>query len=504
MTSPITRHYLTIGKRRVHYRKCGSGPTLLMVHQSPRSGAEYERLMSEWGEHFTCIAPDSPGYGNSDPLEIADPKLADFSQGLADFMDALGVKQSLVYGFHSGGAIAMNLMVREKQRFTAFFCGGYPIWNKAEQESFAAGYLPRFIPTAYGEHITWLWARIMEQSWFFPWYDVRNETRLTLAGADPIRINAMVHEVLDAGDNYRFGYNAVLQAGSDIPAAGTEINPAKIATYQGDPLALHMDRYSEFPSTWSYEVLPDMASYERTVFEFLKSHDGPTHNHFAEDKNAGFVSVKTPAFDGLIHWRGNLQGKTLSLHAPGQSMELLPDAELAFDLPGHGLSSPISNSAKAVDFAEVIVQAIQNLGLSLNEIFGEEISAILAGHVAQRLAVKAIGLNAVVPADAKSWIESLPDFTPDKYGNYLSRAWRIIRMGTFFWPWFDVKYANSIPFEESDHDPKLIALKHRALLRASAYQQLTQVLLSDERPTADTYSSWQVPDWTHDRALWRP
>ena len=185
-------------------------------------------------------------------------------------------------------------------------------------------------------------------------------------------------------------------------------------------------------------------------------------------------------------------------------MELLPDAELAFDLPGHGLSSPISNSAKAVDFAEVIVQAIQNLGLSLKEIVGEEISAILAGHIAQRLEIKAIGLNAVVPADSKSWIESLPDFAPDKYGNYLSRAWRIIRMGTFFWPWFDIKYANSIPFKESDHDPKLIALKHRALLRASAYQQLTQVLLSDERPTADTYSSWQVPDWTHDRALWLP
>ena len=41
----ITRHYLTIKGRRVHYRRVGKGPPLLMIHQSPRSSAEYEPLM---------------------------------------------------------------------------------------------------------------------------------------------------------------------------------------------------------------------------------------------------------------------------------------------------------------------------------------------------------------------------------------------------------------------------------------------------------------------------
>ena len=56
----ITRHVLTIPRsgRKVHYRRCGQGPLLLMVHQSPRNSAEYERLMRDWGAHFTCIAPE--------------------------------------------------------------------------------------------------------------------------------------------------------------------------------------------------------------------------------------------------------------------------------------------------------------------------------------------------------------------------------------------------------------------------------------------------------------
>ena len=57
MTHPITRHFIDIasetGTRRVHYRKCGNGgPTILMVHQSPRSSGEYEPLMQQWAQHF--------------------------------------------------------------------------------------------------------------------------------------------------------------------------------------------------------------------------------------------------------------------------------------------------------------------------------------------------------------------------------------------------------------------------------------------------------------------
>ena len=73
MPITVSRHYLTINGRRVHYRRAGKGPPLLMVHQSPRSSAEYQELMQQWGAHFTCIAPDTPGFGQSQPLAKATP-----------------------------------------------------------------------------------------------------------------------------------------------------------------------------------------------------------------------------------------------------------------------------------------------------------------------------------------------------------------------------------------------------------------------------------------------
>ena len=86
----ITRHFIRIGNRTVHYRKAGSGPILLMIHQSPRSSAEYEALMETWAPHFTCIAPDTPGFGQSDPLP-GDPDINDFAAAAHALLDALGI-----------------------------------------------------------------------------------------------------------------------------------------------------------------------------------------------------------------------------------------------------------------------------------------------------------------------------------------------------------------------------------------------------------------------------
>ena len=44
-----------------------------------------------------------------------------------------------------------------------------------------------------------LWNRLLEQSWFFPWYDVSNDSRMLVAHADAGRVHSMLLELLDAG-----------------------------------------------------------------------------------------------------------------------------------------------------------------------------------------------------------------------------------------------------------------------------------------------------------------
>ena len=146
----ITRHFIDVpqgaGKRRVHYRKCGSGPALLMVHQSPRSSKEYEVLMREWGAHFTCIAADSPGFGQSDPLP-PEPSINDFADANIALLDALGLNRVHAYGFHSGGIILVTALKRNPERFNCMAVGGYAIWTADEMHIFGESYLPPFHPS---------------------------------------------------------------------------------------------------------------------------------------------------------------------------------------------------------------------------------------------------------------------------------------------------------------------------------------------------------------------
>ena len=113
----LTRHFVTLSdrgrERQVHYRRQGDGPALLLLHQSPQSSREREPLMAQWSENFTVIAPDTPGYGLSDPLQKTDATMEDLADGVMEFADAIGLSRFGVYGYHTGGGMAVALAFME-------------------------------------------------------------------------------------------------------------------------------------------------------------------------------------------------------------------------------------------------------------------------------------------------------------------------------------------------------------------------------------------------------
>jgi haloalkane dehalogenase len=436
----ITRHFIDVGTRRVHYRRAGSGPLLLMAHQSPRSSAEYEPLMLRWADHFTCIAPDTPGFGQSDPLPGA-PEIDDFGDATVAFLDALGLDRVGAYGFHSGGIILMNAFKRHPARFTALGCGGYAIWTPAEMALFGDFYLPPFEPSAYGEHLTWLWHRILEQSWFFPWFATDDAHRLSGAHADPARVDAVVREMLDSGAAYRAGYGAVLRAVRDIPPPDAVTPPVLIAAYDGDPLQSHIDRLGVMPAGWAAMKVATPGELEDAILAHLRAFPAPLPASLLEVSDEGFIHVAAGGFDGLIHWRGE-RGAGLVVHASGGSIETLHAYQLAIDLPGHGLSdrwpdAPTTRGAW---------------------------TAVLAA-AATALGARAVLEQPVPPGDPT---ELFPDLTPDRFGAYLTRAWSIARASVMFEPWYEIGAATARTFDPADLAPERLAIATRSLLRASA------------------------------------
>lgn len=442
----ITRHFVDVGQRRVHYRRCGQGPALLMIHQSPRSSAEYEPLMRQWGDHFTCIAPDTPGFGQSDPLPDADAPIGDFADALVAFLDALGLDKVPAYGFHSGGIILVNALKRHPSRFAALAVGGYAIWTPEESRAFSESYLPPFQPKSYGDHLTWLWNRILEQTWFFPWFAAAPEARMTVAHAEPARVDHVVREMLDSGDAYRVGYGAVLSASRDIPADGEPTAPVLISAYTGDVLQDHIDRLGRLPASWEARKVDTPADHQTASLEWLAAHAGPAIDTLEQASDEGFLPIAVGGFDGLIHWRGARDG-VLYIHGPGRALELLGNVDgIAIDLPGHGLSSPWPGNPP-VDRAswQAVIEAV----------------------------VAALRCTAIVYEDAPLGdAEALfPDLSPDRFGAYLTRAWSIVRARHLFAPWYDAGPAAAIAFDPEDIAPEKLRIEHRALMRSTAARQ---------------------------------
>ena len=166
----ILKNYAYCGDRRVHYITAGNGPPLVMFHQSPRSASEYVPLIEEWAKYFTIIAPDTPGYGQSDPLEITEPDMTDIANAQMTFLKTIGITQFAAYGYHTGSTIALTIAGLYPKAVNRFVMNGLSVLSKKEKESFLKEYLPPFQPDWSGSHLSWLWSRYREQLIFFPWY----------------------------------------------------------------------------------------------------------------------------------------------------------------------------------------------------------------------------------------------------------------------------------------------------------------------------------------------
>ena len=111
----MRRAYAEISTGQIHYHEAGDGRPLVLLHMTASSSTMYERMLPLLAERFRAIAIDTPGFGLSDPLP-EQPTIAAYAAALAELLDALGLDQVDVVGFHTGASIALELAVTEPAR----------------------------------------------------------------------------------------------------------------------------------------------------------------------------------------------------------------------------------------------------------------------------------------------------------------------------------------------------------------------------------------------------
>ena len=104
----------------IFYRECGdpSLPTMVLFHGFPSASHMFRDLMPMLEDRFHLIAPDYPGFGQSDsPARDAFDYTFDHLAEVMDaFLEKLGVDRFFMYVFDYGGPIGFRIAVKHPER----------------------------------------------------------------------------------------------------------------------------------------------------------------------------------------------------------------------------------------------------------------------------------------------------------------------------------------------------------------------------------------------------
>lgn len=119
----IKQAYADTPEGQVHYWHAGTGPVLLMVHQSSSSAEEYAGLVPHLADRYRLVAFDWPGHGMSDDpsKELGVPE---YTASALAVLDDLGASSFHVLGHHGGALIAMNLAWKHPDRVQKIVLSG--------------------------------------------------------------------------------------------------------------------------------------------------------------------------------------------------------------------------------------------------------------------------------------------------------------------------------------------------------------------------------------------
>ncbi|MBU2083275.1 MAG: alpha/beta hydrolase [Alphaproteobacteria bacterium] len=153
MSLPVMmrRGFIDTDNGQVHYRYCGDGPDIVLVHASPGSSRQLESLTLALADKgLRVFAPDTPGNGDSTKLPIPNPSIADYAAALIPVMAQLGLERPHIYGSHTGSAIAAELAISAPSRIGRVVLEGVGVFSPEQRAAFLEDYAHPFVPDLDG------------------------------------------------------------------------------------------------------------------------------------------------------------------------------------------------------------------------------------------------------------------------------------------------------------------------------------------------------------------
>jgi pimeloyl-ACP methyl ester carboxylesterase len=482
----ILRRYLSVGRRRVHYRQCGSGPPLVMLHGSPGDSEMLTHEMAAASAHFTCIAFDTPGFGGSEPLPGDVLQVSDLARATAEAMAALGLPSCRVYGTHTGAAIGAELGAGWPDQVSGVVLEGLPMFTEAETAVLFEGYFAPMVADPLGGHLTRTWMRFRDQFTWFPWHS-RDVTRLNPVDRPTAEeIDHWVSMFYRSCRTYGPAYRAACYYGDGAWRAATALSvPAVFMASAEDMLFSHLDRLPPPKSGQRIERLDyDPVAKHQAIVRFARSLPGddapaaaPRSGLAGTDPAVGLIDA--PAGQLFVRVYGDAaRPAVVLLHdAPGTGLVLeglaraLSDRARVFvpDLPGTGESEAPSMDLPiraAADAVAAIADAFElpRFILAASGCGCAAAALVAAGRDAR---LSAVLLEDPPRPDPDAAGRIAPDLALNAQGAHWLEAWMMLRDGQIYQPWYDGRVAAQRRTQgefDADwlHDQTVALMKSRA------------------------------------------
>jgi pimeloyl-ACP methyl ester carboxylesterase len=189
----VKRGFVDTPAGQIHYRSCGIGKPVIMLHQTPRSSDEFLEVLPLIGSKFWAIAMDMIGFGDSYRFE-GEMTIERLAMGVIEFASALNIEKFSLVGHHTGAVVAIEVAASFPSKVEKLVLSGCPYIDEEErQKRRNKEVIDSYESKVDGSHLIQLWRGRL------PYYPQNR----------PDLLDRFIIDALKAGRNAAEGHKAV-------------------------------------------------------------------------------------------------------------------------------------------------------------------------------------------------------------------------------------------------------------------------------------------------------